>query len=52
MDHIVREVTEIKLCYRNINREAGFALSQTWHPIINIIKQSAQPSIDSLGQVH
>jgi hypothetical protein len=50
MDHIVTEVPEILLHPRNFNRAAGFTLSQTWQLIINIIKQSAQQSIDSLRE--
>jgi hypothetical protein len=49
MDHIVTEVLEILLYPRNFNRGAGFTFSQTWQLIIIIIKQSAQPSTDSLG---
>ena len=52
MDHMVTEVPDILLHPRNFNRGAGFTFSQTWQPIVSVMKQSTQPSIDSLGQVH
>jgi hypothetical protein len=46
------EAIEIQLHPRNFNREAGFTLSRTWQLIISMLKQSAEPFMDSLGQVH
>jgi hypothetical protein len=31
------KVTEIKLCPRNVNRDKGFTLSQSWYPVTNIL---------------
>jgi hypothetical protein len=44
--HQLRKATEIQLHPRNFNREAGFTLSWTWQPIINMLKHSAQLSVE------
>jgi hypothetical protein len=47
----VKEATEIKPHAENFNREAGFILSPTWQPVINLMKHSPQPGIHRTGQV-
>jgi hypothetical protein len=51
MDCIVKKAIEIQFHPKNFNMYAGFTLSRTWQPMMNIFKQSTQ-SIESKGQVH
>jgi len=51
VDSIAKEATEIQPHAENFNREAGFILSHTWQPVINLIKHSPQPGIHRTGQV-
>jgi hypothetical protein len=36
---VIKKTTEIKLHHNNFNRDSGFTLSQSWYPVINILKQ-------------
>jgi hypothetical protein len=38
IDRIVKETIEIQLCASNFNRENGYTLRRTWHPVINLHK--------------
>jgi hypothetical protein len=38
MDRLVKEAIEIRLNTRNFNRDDGFTLSQSWYPVINMLR--------------
>jgi hypothetical protein len=42
MAHIVKQAIKIQLHPRNFKREAGFKLSRTWKPIINMLHKLTQ----------
>jgi hypothetical protein len=39
MDHMIKEAVEIRLHLRNFNRDGGFTLGWSWHPVSNMLKQ-------------
>ncbi|XP_046409083.1 uncharacterized protein LOC124173964 [Ischnura elegans] len=37
-DRVVKEVIEIRLDHKNFNRDAGYAISNTWKPVLSALK--------------
>jgi len=35
--HLIKEAIEIRLNYKNFNRDGGFTLSQAWYPVTNLL---------------
>jgi hypothetical protein len=52
LDHIIREVIEIKHHPNNMNRENGFCLSKSWKPLISSLKDHWAPSSHVLTSPH
>jgi hypothetical protein len=50
MDCLVREAIVVQLHPNNFNRDEGFTLSRTWHPVINMLKQSRDAPVGKQGQ--
>jgi hypothetical protein len=47
---MIKEATEIRLHPRKFNRDRGFTLSQSWYPVINMLKQYRDPTIQRQAQ--
>jgi len=37
MDRLVKEAIQIRLNYKNFNRDSGFTLSRAWNPLTNLL---------------
>jgi hypothetical protein len=66
MDRLIKEAIQIKLNYKNVNRDSGFILSRAWNPVTKLLfkhdtdpgKAATEPAhqsktccINGLGQV-
>jgi hypothetical protein len=47
---LMREATETQLYLSNFNREKGFTLSHTWHPVFDLLKQYRDAPMGKQGQ--
>jgi len=36
MDHLIKEAIQIRLNYKNFNRDGDFTLSQAWYSVTNL----------------
>jgi hypothetical protein len=50
MGHLKREAIKIRLYPNNFNRDEGFTLSHTQHPVINLLKRSRDTPMGKQGQ--
>jgi hypothetical protein len=48
MDRFVKEAIQIRLNYKNFNRDSGFTLSQAWNPVTKLLfKHKTEPAYRS-----
>jgi hypothetical protein len=53
MDHLVKEAIQIRLNYRNLNRDSGFTLSQAWNPVTKLLfKHGTDPGKAAIEFAH
>jgi hypothetical protein len=50
MDRLVKEAIEIRLHPNSFNRDDGFNLSHTWHPIIKMLQLPRSAPMAKQGQ--
>jgi len=39
MDHLIKEAIQIRLNYKNFNRDGDFTPSQAWYPVTNLLSK-------------